>query len=141
MHSTPAFFVLIPLQEGEIGNPDKAEVLFAGQVELFGELITQFAESVVDDLEFIGNKEEKVPFFGVACSADRRHFRFSEEFGNRRMPDAVFDLDIGQAFGPVNFDELGQIIDLFAGEFGTTFGVKPLDDTAAGDDIGKDLES
>ena len=87
-------------------------------------------------------EEEDVTVFKEHAFGEGGFFGFGEEFDDGGFPFAVFEADVGEAFGSeFGFDPFLPFFELFFGEGGSgAFGVDGLDDAAGGEDVLEDLE-
>jgi hypothetical protein len=91
------------------------------------DLGAQRAERVVDDLGAVGAEEDQVAVRRAGALQDQRRRRIVEVLDDRRLQPVAsagrfVDLDVRQALGAVDLDELGVIVDLGARQSGLGVG-------------------
>ena len=134
-----AALLLAVLKQREFGDPQKIEGAGLDEAELLGEVVTQLAQSVVDDLILgVGHDEQQVALLGLQCLVDTGDLLLGEEFFEAGGAALVGPAGVGQALGTVGLYKIGQLIDLLAGElFGSAFGINAADRAAAGNGAGE----
>ena len=88
-------------------------------------LQTQGAQTVPDNLSFVGPKEDDVAVLSADAREDPVELFVREVLDDRGLqPFAaagkLIDLDVGESLGTVNFDELGVAVDFRARQLGCT---------------------
>ena len=134
-----AAFLLAVLKQREFSDPQKIEGAGLNEAELLGEVVTQLAQRIIDDLILgVGDDEQQVALLGLQCLVNSRDLLLGEEFLKAGGAALVGPAGVGQALGTVGLDEIGQLIDLLAGElFGSALGIDAADRAAAGNGAGE----
>ena len=110
--------VIVLFEHREVDDPQRRPV--AGQqLEVMAELDAQRAQRLGDDLGLVGTKEDDIAIDRADAIEDDVEVVFRDELDDRRLQPldalgALVDLDIGQALGAVDADELGVVVDLAA---------------------------
>src|SRR3989344_1552364 len=110
--------VIVLFEHREVDHPQRRPV--AGQqLEVMAELDAQRAQRLGDDLGLVGTKEDDIAIDRADAIEDDIEVVFRDELDDRRLQTldalgALVDLDIGQALGAVDADELGVVVDLAA---------------------------
>src|SRR5690606_35410356 len=79
----------------------------------------QCTQRLVDDLRLVGAEEHQIAILRAGALKNALDGIVGEELEDRRLQAViaggqVVDLDIGQALGAINADELGVVVDLAA---------------------------
>lgn len=129
-----ASLLLTVLEQREFGDPQKIEGAGLDEAELLGEVVTQLAQRIIDDLILgVGHDEQQVALFGLQRLVNSRDLLLGEEFLKAGGAALVGPAGVGQALGTVGLYKIGQLIDLLAGElFGSALGIDAADRAAAG---------
>ena len=108
--------VVVLFEHREVDNPQRRP--FAGQqIEVVTELDPQRAQGFANDLGLVGTEEHDVAIDRTDAIKDHIDVVQRDVFHDRRLQAfnascALVDLDVSQAAGTVDTDELGVIIDL-----------------------------
>ncbi|RMO71602.1 hypothetical protein ALQ35_05713 [Pseudomonas fluorescens] len=110
--------VVVLFEHREVDDPHRRP-LARQQVQVVTELDAQCAQRFADDLGLVGAEEHDVAVDRANAIQDRVQVVQRDVFHDRRLQaintvGAFVDLDIRQAFGTVDADELGVVVDLFA---------------------------
>ncbi|KPY82236.1 Uncharacterized protein ALO44_05673 [Pseudomonas syringae pv. tagetis] len=115
--------VVVFFEHREINDPHRSP--FAGmQLEVVADLDPQRAKRFADDLELVRPKENDIAIDRTHTIEDDIQVVFRDELDDRRLQAfrplrTLIDLDVGQAFGTVDTDELGVVVDLAARHAGS----------------------
>ena len=129
VHGGPALAFLVVLEHREVDHPQRCPAVFK-QPGLLAEctvadLDAQRTDGVVDDLFLVGAEEQQVAVLRARARQHRGqrgvvqvlYDGALQAFAARRH---VVDLDVGQALGAVDLDELGVAIDFAAAQAALT---------------------
>jgi hypothetical protein len=125
VHGDPAVFFLVVLEHGEVHHPQRCPAVFKQAVLLaefaVADLDAQCADGVVDDLFLVGTEERSGRHPARRCASSTWPGSVVDVLHDGRLQAVaalghVVDLDVGQALGAVDLDELGVGIDLAAAD-------------------------
>ena len=125
--AVPALLALAPLEEREVDDEAAGGDLRVGEVEARGHLASQGVEGGAGDLRFVGDEDEQVAALGAGALGQALYQLHAQVAVHRRadvfrrqVVDAAFaqEGDGDQPLAALVFDELGQAVDLAAGEGG-----------------------
>ena len=133
VHGVVALSFVVPLEEREVHDPERRELLRITQSQLLGHFQTQGAE-LRQRLELLAAEDEDhVPGLGAAAAGHLPDLVGRVELVDRRFYALLFDADPDQPLGAdlLALDELRQGVDLLArvdgaarcGESGDVFGI------------------
>ncbi|MNH71776.1 hypothetical protein D3C73_239280 [compost metagenome] len=110
--------VVVFFEHREVDDPHWRP-LAGQQLEVVTELDAQCAQSFADDLGLVGAEEHDVAIDCANAIEDHVELVFRDVFHDRRLQtvntgSALVDLDVRQALGTVDADELGVVVDLLA---------------------------
>ncbi|MDT4782522.1 hypothetical protein FQZ97_147810 [compost metagenome] len=110
--------VVVLFEHREVHHPHRRPLL-GEQLEVVADLDAQRAQGVADDLGLVGAEEHDVAVDRAHAIEDYIEVLFGDELDDRRLQafdalGALVDLDVGQALGAVDADELGVVVDLAA---------------------------
>lgn len=132
MDSIPLSLFFAPFEEGKVNDPKKVEFFVAWyEVLKFRDAEADPAEDVADSLPLTSAKENEIPITNVKTGAEGFFFCGREEFGDRRFPFTVFNLDISEAFCSMGDGELRQSLDLSGCNGGKALSVDSFNNTSA----------
>ena len=109
---------IVPLVEGEVHYPTEGDDLVILEAKGVGEGDAHHAENAVDVGAFASTEEDGVTVLGAGETLDGGEFGFGEELGDGASHGVVFVEDVGEAAGAVATGEVGEFVNLFAGELG-----------------------
>ncbi len=121
MRRRPALVVFVVFEHREIDHPQRTPVVVEQTVLLaeiaVADLHAQRADRIVDDLGLVGAEENQVAVLGAGLLDDFCQRVVMQVFDDRRLQAVAalgffVDLDIRQALGAVDRDELGIGVDL-----------------------------
>ncbi|MCY1351842.1 hypothetical protein D9M69_381190 [compost metagenome] len=110
--------VVVLFEHREVHDPHRRPLL-GEQLEVMADLDAQRAQGFADDLGAVGAEEHDVAILGTHAIEDHVQVGLGDELDDRRLQaldalGALVDLDVGQALGAVDADELGVVVDLAA---------------------------
>ncbi len=110
--------VVVLFEHREVDDPHRRP-LAGQQVQVVTELDAQRTQSFADDLGLVGTKEHDVAIDRTDAIEDHVQVGFRDILDDRRLQTvntgrALVDLDVRQALGTVDADELGVVVDLLA---------------------------
>src|SRR5690554_466332 len=110
--------IVVLFEHREIHYPQRCP--FAGeQLQVMPQTNTQRAQRLGDDLRLVGTEEHDVTIYRANTIQNDVEIVLGDELDDRRLQTldalgALVDLDVGQALGAVDTDELGVVVDLLA---------------------------
>ncbi len=110
--------VIVLFEHREVDHPQRRPV--AGQqLEVVADLDAQRTQGLGNDLRLVCTEEHDVAIDRTDAIENHIEVVFRDELDDRRLQafnalGAFIDLDIGQALGPIDANELGVIVDLAA---------------------------
>ena len=114
-----AALLLAVLKQREFGDPQKIEGAGLDEAELLGEVVTQLAQRIIDDLILgVGHDEQQVALFGIQCLVNSRNLLLGEEFAEGGGRSLRRPADPGEAFRADPPYVFGQFVDFLAGQDG-----------------------
>ena len=121
MNRRPSLAIFVVLEHREINHPKRCPAVFK-QARLFAEsreanFDAQRTNGVVDDFFFVSTEEQQVTVLRASTDQDCLEGGVVQVLDNGTLQafatgGHVIDLDVGQALGTVNFDELGVAVNL-----------------------------
>ena len=118
---------VVPFVEGEVHHPTEGDDLVVFEAEDVGEGDAHDSEDAVDVSSFASAEENGITVLGAGETLDGGEFGFGEEFGDRASHGIVLVEDVGKAAGAVATGEIGELIDLLAGELGAAWDADGFD--------------
>jgi hypothetical protein len=122
----PALVFLVVFEHREIDHPQRLPGLAVDVALFVAELAAQCAERIIDHLGLVGAEEDQVAGLGAGALDDGLQRGLVQVLDDGRLQAflvqlrCIVDLDVGQAAGAVDLDELGVAVDLAAGQGGAT---------------------
>ena len=121
VHRVEAAGVLVPLEEGEVEDPQWAEDLGVAQAQLGTEQEAEFAELLAGAVEFAAEQEQQIAGSGAGVVGPGAEGGFVVELVHAGFEGAVgVDAAVYEAFRPDlgPLDPFGQFVELLAGVLG-----------------------
>ena len=141
MHRGKSVFLLRPLQQRELCDPDKTILVLVDQIHLLRQFQTQRAQNVPNQFIFVGCKQKQVACLSVHRLNQRFHLLFRHELGKGRFAGAILlDCDISQAFRSVSLCKFYQLVDLLARHASLAFRIDAANGTAGFQSIFEDCK-
>jgi hypothetical protein len=109
-----AFFHFVIFEHGKVGHPDEVEPVVVDEVQAFAQVVAQVAQCFVGDFGLVGHEEDQIAGLHIDAPGQPGFLFLGKELGDGRLPGILANLYPGQASGPVDGDEIGEIVDLFA---------------------------
>ena len=133
----------IVIERGEIDDPEEFPLpppAFGNHVELAGDVLAQFAQDPVGDIEFVGTEEDDIAIGRGGEVAELSLFFFIDELGDGAGHLAgagvAAEFEVGEALGAELFGFFGEGVEGFAGQRCAAAGDGDEFDMAAGSNDG-----
>src|SRR6056297_3182016 len=130
----------IPLEQREIGHPDKAIGIFARQPQSLSQMTPQTPKRLIGHLGGISNKQQQITNLGGQFLIKTGELLGAEKFGNGGLPALLRYLQPGQPFGAVDFDKIGKSVEILTRKIWTALNVDGFDQSAGSRHLSKHLE-
>ena len=140
MHSTETLRLLVELEQRELIYPQETPLAFVDQVMLPAEMKPQLPQDLFRLHAGIGNDEQSIADFDRGFFHQLVFHTVADEFQYRRLVAAFGSKDIGQSAGTEITGQSGQFVNLLTRIAAAAFEDNPLNDTAAFDVVGENLE-
>ena len=128
-------------EEGELRNPKKIERGGVGdEVADLGHAEADSAQRFTGSVPLVGSEENEVAFLDCHGLGEGGFLGVAEEFDDGGLPFAAFDLDEGEALRAELLSDVGEVVDLAAGDVGEAFDVDRFHDPAVVEGAAENLE-
>ena len=111
-----AVFLLAVLVQREVRHPQEIPSVFGDQAELFAEVHAEVAERGVHHAGLARLEEHDVAHGKAEGFGEAGAFLIGQELGDGRLPFVFADLDPREPLRAVDLHELGEFVDLLAGQ-------------------------